>query len=459
MSARRRRRTADRSRKATAGRAEGTEGAEAAEAAEAAGRAKPGPRRTPDRARSQARTPSPPAEPTAAPAPGLAPATTAVREPLAASTAIPATAIGVPTAVTPTAASTPSTAPPTAPPADKPPLRPGRTPEEAFDLLYARGAAALLRQVELLTGDPEFARETVTHAYDLAWQRWPEVARDGDPAGWVRAAAYEYALAPWHRWVPGHRRPQPGPPGGPLEAALLGLPPAYRKAVLLHDGLGLDLTAAAAEVESTAGAAAARVTHARQALAAAVPGLDDAALPARLGELLDTDPDLEPPDEPQGVRDASERGAGRRMVGGFALAGVIAVATILSVLFGPIHPDPATPRRPDPDPRASARAHPARAPGASPTRTNSRAAPTRTPAGSGPTTSPRRRGVPCATAARGQPARRDRARRAVSDGVLPTLTPAASRASFLACAVPEEPETMAPAWPIVLPSGAVKPAT
>jgi len=48
---------------------------------------------------------------------------------------------------------------------------------------------------------------------------------------------------------------------------------------------------------------------------------------------------------------------------------------------------------------------------------------------------------------------------AVSDGVLPTLTPAASRASFLACAVPDEPETMAPAWPMVLPSGAVKPAT
>jgi hypothetical protein len=48
---------------------------------------------------------------------------------------------------------------------------------------------------------------------------------------------------------------------------------------------------------------------------------------------------------------------------------------------------------------------------------------------------------------------------AVSDGVLPTLTPTASRASFLACAVPDEPETMAPAWPIVLPSGAVKPAT
>ena len=48
---------------------------------------------------------------------------------------------------------------------------------------------------------------------------------------------------------------------------------------------------------------------------------------------------------------------------------------------------------------------------------------------------------------------------AVSLGVLPTFTPAACRASFLASAVPEERVTMAPAWPIVLPSGAVNPAT
>jgi len=47
---------------------------------------------------------------------------------------------------------------------------------------------------------------------------------------------------------------------------------------------------------------------------------------------------------------------------------------------------------------------------------------------------------------------------AVSLGVLPTLTPAASRASCFAAAVPEEPETIAPAWPIVFPSGAVNPA-
>src|ERR1700710_2798046 len=49
-------------------------------------------------------------------------------------------------------------------------------------------------------------------------------------------------------------------------------------------------------------------------------------------------------------------------------------------------------------------------------------------------------------------------RRAVSDGVLPTRTPTASSASCLAAAVPAEPDTIAPACPLVFPSGAGNPA-
>ena len=43
-------------------------------------------------------------------------------------------------------------------------------------------------------------------------------------------------------------------------------------------------------------------------------------------------------------------------------------------------------------------------------------------------------------------------------GLRPTRTPLASSASALAAAVPWEPDTIAPAWPIVFPGGAVKPA-
>src|SRR4051794_33773269 len=47
---------------------------------------------------------------------------------------------------------------------------------------------------------------------------------------------------------------------------------------------------------------------------------------------------------------------------------------------------------------------------------------------------------------------------ATSVGVVPTWIPRASSASFFACAVPEEPEMIAPACPIVFPGGAEKPA-
>ena len=47
---------------------------------------------------------------------------------------------------------------------------------------------------------------------------------------------------------------------------------------------------------------------------------------------------------------------------------------------------------------------------------------------------------------------------ATSVGVVPTLMPTASSASFFACAVPDEPLMIAPAWPIVFPGGAEKPA-
>ena len=46
-----------------------------------------------------------------------------------------------------------------------------------------------------------------------------------------------------------------------------------------------------------------------------------------------------------------------------------------------------------------------------------------------------------------------------SVGLSPTSTPASRSASIFAAAVPLPPETMAPAWPIFLPAGAVTPAT
>ncbi|MFI1357041.1 helix-turn-helix domain-containing protein [Streptomyces sp. NPDC020898] len=158
------------------------------------------------------------------------------------------------------------------------------TPAQAFDALYAFCAPALVRQAYLLTGRRELARESVERAFQLAWHRWPEVAVDPDPAGWVRATVYECALSPWHRFRARHRHPE-APPADPADRALLAvllrLPPPYRRTLLLYDGVGLGLPETAAETEASTPATANRLLHAREAVAARLPDLADPALLSR----------------------------------------------------------------------------------------------------------------------------------------------------------------------------------
>ncbi|MEU1347419.1 helix-turn-helix domain-containing protein [Streptomyces sp. NPDC005795] len=165
----------------------------------------------------------------------------------------------------------------------------GLSPAEAFDALYRHAAPALYRQTYLLTGRRALSREAVGKAFEQAWQRWPEVAVDRDPMGWVRAAAHEYAMSPWHRLRREHRHPDPAPEApGPraLLDALLALPPSYRRTLLLHDGVGLGLPETAAETEASSPAAAGRLLNARAAVAEKLPELAEPAAPAAQSALL-----------------------------------------------------------------------------------------------------------------------------------------------------------------------------
>lgn len=178
----------------------------------------------------------------------------------------------------------------TAPAAPEPAAAPEPlTPAQAFDALYAFCAPALVRQAYLLCGRRALARESVERAFQAAWQRWPEVAVDRDPAGWVRATAHEYALSPWHRFRPRYRHPEP-PPADASDRALLdvllALPAPARRTLLLYDGVGLDLPETAAETEASTPATAGRLLRARESVAERLPELTDpAALHRRLAEL------------------------------------------------------------------------------------------------------------------------------------------------------------------------------
>jgi DNA-directed RNA polymerase specialized sigma24 family protein len=160
----------------------------------------------------------------------------------------------------------------------------------AFDLLHERHAAAIVRQTFLLCGRRRLAERAVARAFRLAWERWPEVATDRDPAAWVRAAAHEYALAPWRRRARRADEGHQGPlrEGALLDAlldALLSLPPGYRRSLVLHDAVGLSLADTAAEVEASMAAAAGRIVRARDALAGWLPQVAQAP-PAERGAVL-----------------------------------------------------------------------------------------------------------------------------------------------------------------------------
>ncbi|MBT2611499.1 hypothetical protein J7I97_25390, partial [Streptomyces sp. ISL-87] len=216
-------------------------------------------------------------------------------------------------------------------------------PAQAFDALYARAAPALVRQVYLLTGRCALAQDAVERAFQQAWERWPEVATDPDPVGWVRAAAHERALSPWHHFRRAHLHPDKAPAEPAdliLMDAMLALPPAHRRTVLLYDGVGLDLPDAAAETEASTPTAGHRLLQAHADLADRIPELacvppekQSALLRHRLGTLRPAVP-LEPR-PPAVVRACGEHRGRRWSRAVLGLTAVIAVATAYTATTAP----------------------------------------------------------------------------------------------------------------------------
>ncbi|MGW7290358.1 sigma factor-like helix-turn-helix DNA-binding protein [Streptomyces sp. NPDC054847] len=220
---------------------------------------------------------------------------------------------------------------------------PAPSPEEAFDVLYAGAAPDLVRQTYLLTGRRRLSQESVERAFHHAWQRWPEVAVDRDPAGWVRAVAYDYAMSPWNRLRPAHRYPDELPAEEPrreLLEALQELPTSYRRALLLHDGLGLGLPDTAAETEASTPATANRLVHAREAMAERLPELADTSLLRdRLGALACAGPAplMTPACD---VRSGCERRARMWTRAAVAATALIVAATAFTFVTAPRQYDP-----------------------------------------------------------------------------------------------------------------------
>jgi RNA polymerase sigma-70 factor (ECF subfamily) len=145
----------------------------------------------------------------------------------------------------------------------------------SFDAFVRASGGPLFGQAYLLTGQYQEAQDLVQETFVRVWQHWRKVSDYEDPLGWARHVLHNLAVSRWRHQR--RRRTEPevegsvAPPDiGHLElvAALGRLPERQRRAILLHDVVGMDVAEVAKELGSPEGSVRAWLSRGRAALAA-----------------------------------------------------------------------------------------------------------------------------------------------------------------------------------------------
>jgi RNA polymerase sigma-70 factor, ECF subfamily len=171
--------------------------------------------------------------------------------------------------------------------------------------LYAECALRIARQVYLVVQDEAIATAAVHDAFAQAGSGWDEEPVTAPTEQQVRAQALRLATGPKAKLVLAYRRLRdrtssdrgrhasavhPGDDREDADDRLLGvlnrLPTVQATAVVLHHLAGLSADRVAFEMESTVGAAAARIQAAETALAAALRSVGAPAGPEDIGREL-----------------------------------------------------------------------------------------------------------------------------------------------------------------------------
>ena len=158
-----------------------------------------------------------------------------------------------------------------------------------FDEVYAAHYADLTVQLYAYFGDRHEAQDVVQEAFCRAYARWKTVSRYDDPVAWIRRVAWNLAVSRWRRtrtalnFLRRQRRDEaeldgPGPDRVALVTALATLPPAHRRAVVLHHLADLSIAEIADREGVAVGTVKSWLHRGRAALAVAL-GNDPAEAP------------------------------------------------------------------------------------------------------------------------------------------------------------------------------------
>ncbi|MDR6323661.1 RNA polymerase sigma factor [Actinoplanes couchii] len=149
----------------------------------------------------------------------------------------------------------------------------------SFDEVYAAHFADLTVQLYAYFGDRQEAQDVVQEAFCRAFARWKTISGYDDPVAWIRRVAWNLAVSRWRRartalgFLRGQRIAEPAAEGPSPErialvAALGTLPPAQRRAVVLHYLADLPTAEIAQRERVTEAAVRSNLHRGRAALAA-----------------------------------------------------------------------------------------------------------------------------------------------------------------------------------------------
>jgi RNA polymerase sigma-70 factor (ECF subfamily) len=149
-----------------------------------------------------------------------------------------------------------------------------REQEQAFDAYFRATRDRLVGQAFVLVGDLQDAQDLAQRALEQTWRHWPKIRRYERPDAWTRRVLFNLALNERRRWgreVPLGRadRASEDTPDDHLAivAALRVIPVSQRKALVLHDAVGLTVSEIASELNAPEGTVKSWLHRGRAAIA------------------------------------------------------------------------------------------------------------------------------------------------------------------------------------------------
>ncbi len=145
----------------------------------------------------------------------------------------------------------------------------------AYEAFVRESSGPLFGQAYLLAGDRHAAQDLVQETLVRVWQHWGRVSNYDNPMAWARRVLHNLAISRWRRnrvrvVAADVEVPVSPPDVGHLDVveALGRLPERQRRAIVLHDVVGMSAEEVAAEMKAPPGSVRAWLSRGRASLAA-----------------------------------------------------------------------------------------------------------------------------------------------------------------------------------------------